>query len=89
MRVVWKAKIEPNAVSIDLFEIRVPAKQFAHPLCVMRQGDDICVWFEVESDNPDAVLRLWSVGTAFGRVPDTDYLGSVIDASGFVWHLYF
>lgn len=88
MRTIWKTKIQPNSKCNGLFAINVPARQGAIPVAVMKQGDDVCVWFEVEPGEPEENLILYCVGTGFGAVPtDCRYVDSVADGP-YVWHFY-
>lgn len=89
MRVIWKAKIKCNAVKDSSFPIMVDATEGAVPITVGKQGDDICVWFEVDPDAKPWTMVLYCIGTGFGRVPNgRTFLGTVIDGD-YVWHLYY
>ena len=57
-------------------------------LSFQKQGDDFCVWYEVdiESGSRD-VIDFMITATGYEVPSGTQYLGTVLDG-GFVWHLY-
>lgn len=88
VKTIWKSVIRPNSVNSEVFEIRVPAKRGARAVSVGLQDGKICVWYEVRPLNEDQDLVLYSVGTGFGKVPDSArFIGTVIEGS-YVWHIY-
>ena len=52
------------------------------------QGDDICLWFEVDATSPARQTTFYIVGTGH-RIPTgaAVYRGSVL-MDEFVWHVY-
>jgi len=89
MKTIHKQVIQPNSESKDVFPIPVPSAKGAKPLCVMRQNEEVCVWYETDDDLPeDSEFILDCTGTGWGTIPDGEYLNSVIDANDFVWHFY-
>jgi len=89
MKTVLKQTIYPNSEAQDFHEIVVAGKPDSYPLCVMMQGTEACVWFEGDIEEEDENFSIFCVGTGHGAVPDKcDYMNSIIDANGFVWHFY-
>lgn len=89
MKKVYKYKIQPDAKDMGMFRIDVPnVPHGARFLHVGVQGDDVCIWLEVDPENRTTTYTLWSVGTGWGTVePFREYLGSVQQGQ-YVWHLY-
>lgn len=88
MKTIWKVKIEPDSVHGEPYPIKVRAKVGSVPLTVMKQGADVCLWFEVDTEAEDGFLTIFCVGTGFGSPPPRRvYLCSVVDGNH-VWHFY-
>jgi len=89
MRTVWKTVIKPDSVRGKPFLIQIPAKMFSIPISVGKQGDEICCWFEVETEYHDAEMNIYCVGTGFGQIPnESKFISTVIDGN-FVWHFFY
>ena len=60
----------------------------AIPLCVQMQGNNICMWCDVKTDNPIVKRKFCIVGTGHEK-PDGlgTYIGSVFPHP-FVFHIY-
>lgn len=84
MRTIWKYELEIT----DHQQIKMPGP--AVPMAVMKQGNRVCLWAEVDPSLKDNIYEVFIVGT--GRpVPqfsNAKYTGSVIDGP-FVWHVWF
>jgi len=64
------------------------------PLCVMAQGNDVCMWvqathedFPASKDAPYSIRRVFQAFFTGVRVKG-DYVGSCITEDGLVWHVY-
>lgn len=85
---IWKSAIQCNSHRGRPYEIKVPARKGARAISVALQGEDVCVWFEVDPTEDLADLVLYCVGTGWGTVPVRGrFLGTVVQGE-FVWHLY-
>ncbi len=88
MKTIWKAKIQPDSIKGGIFEIDITAPTGARAISVGLQNGFVMVWFEIDPDKPLGRLRLYSVGTGFGRVPDNArFIGTIIDGP-YIWHIY-
>jgi hypothetical protein len=61
-----------------------------NPLCVQRQGGAICIWAEVDTDQPNRKLTIFIRGTGHA-MPDEahEYIGTVQMMDGnLVWHIF-
>jgi hypothetical protein len=59
------------------------------PLAVAMQGESMCMWVEVNVDDPvrsERHFRVFPTGAIIDRSP-RQHVGTVIHA-GFVWHIY-
>ncbi len=87
-KTIWKAVIQPNSERGKPYLIGVEARWGARAISVGKQGDNVCVWFEVDPDAPKDTMLLYCIGTGFGIVPtNCRFLGTVIDGP-YVWHFY-
>lgn len=88
---VWKAVIQPNSTKDQYHAIQVKTKKGAWPISVGKQGDSVCVWFEVDDkEKKEEDMILYCVGTGFGQVPEPEvaqFFGTVVDGP-YVWHFY-
>lgn len=54
-------------------------------------GAGPCIWYEVDDDVDEIELQIICIGTGW-ELPETlkylDYIGTVQDGLGFVWHYY-
>jgi hypothetical protein len=87
MKTVWKARIKPNSIHNDTYEIRIPAKSKSKALSVGLQDGHVCCWFTADTDDEDKDLILYCVGTGFGKVPRWTFVGTVVDGS-YIWHFF-
>lgn len=88
MNTIWKAEIRPNARKYGpTWEIEVPAPRGSRAISVALQDGRPTVWFEVDMEQPEGRLRLYSVGTGFGPLPNGRFIGTIIEGE-FVWHIY-
>ena len=89
MKTVWKFPISCNSVKNAQYQIFLQMPRGAEPLCVMHQPmSGVCIWAEVDPEQPIERRRFWCIGTGHGAVPENaKYLGSVVE-NDYVWHLY-
>ena len=55
------------------------------------QKDELCVWMEVDTEQPIVNRILEFAGTGWeitSRFEEAHYIGTVTDSAGFVWHWY-
>lgn len=88
MLTIWKWEIECNSCkgafyTIDVKKVPLGAK----PVSVGLQNDICCVWMEVDTIAPLCTKHLFCVGTGFGSVPSTRFIGTIIE-DPYVWHIY-
>ena len=66
--------------------------QIKRILTVMPQDGWPTVWYEVSDDEPQKVIEIVTIGTGWPMdssiLEEMQYIGSVIDGGGFVWHYY-
>lgn len=64
--------------------------RFVRVLDVQNQGYGAVLWAEVCDDLPITTLKIMSVGTGweFDFPEDTEYIGTIQDFEGYVWHYY-
>lgn len=80
---VWKYPI----TELVLQEHEMP--KGARILTVQRQGEQPCVWAEVDTEAEKATRLLKVVGTGRPEAGDGgQYIGTWQDDLGFVWHLF-
>jgi hypothetical protein len=66
--------------------IEMPAK--ARILSVGNQGDQVCLWAEVDPDSPTLERRVLIAGTGHATPPG-EFIGTVLTNDGsLVWHVY-
>lgn len=82
MRVVHKYTIR-NSLEPQL--VTVPSR--AALLTAAMQGDQICVWFQVEPESPPITHTWLVVGTGHPIVDEARHVGTVFDGA-FVWHIF-
>lgn len=74
----------------DVTKVVMPKN--AKILTVGAQGNDVCIWAEVQSDEEDVIRSFEMFGTGhemdYGRCIKREYLGSAFIESGFVIHVY-
>lgn len=50
------------------------------------------VWYEVSDEEPHKQIEIVAIGTGWPMdnevLKDMEYIGSVIDGGGYVWHYY-
>jgi hypothetical protein len=82
MRAVWKFVLHPNA------NVMMPIG--TKPLSVHAQGDDICLWAEVETEANHEARRFIVVGTGHQVPQDAGaFLGSAfLDDGRYVFHVF-
>ena len=54
-------------------------------------GSGPCVWYEVDDDLKDIEVKIVAIGTGWDLPKEIrfwDYIGTVQDGMGFVWHYY-
>ena len=54
-------------------------------------GSGPCVWYEVDDDLKDIEVNIIAIGTGWElpkEIKFWDYIGTVQDGMGFVWHYY-
>lgn len=81
-RVIYKFKL-------DLMDLQlVSMSRGANVLCAQMQGDDICMWAEVDTDTKKCIRKVFVIGTGH-PVPnlETQYIGTV-QHNNYVWHIY-
>jgi hypothetical protein len=78
MRTIWKYEIFPETV------LGIPKD--GKFLAVQRQGDRVCAWFEVESENEKQMRKFHIVATGH-KVAGTKYLGT-FQFPPLVFHVY-
>jgi len=82
---VWKYELEPGVNEIEL-----PYE--AVPLSVGWQGRNVMMWVLVEHPGGRAKDKrkfLWiGTGHKFERHASPEFVGTVQDPSGFVWHVF-
>ena len=85
MTVIWKIALKP----IDEQEIEVPiGSDF---LCAREQGNEICVWFRCDPDEPNETHKVAIVGTGHPAPESwkTRYLGmAMIHGGELVFHVF-
>ena len=82
VRTVWKFDLELGANAIEVYEgARVVRVGFDG-------GGKRCVWVEVETSRPAAVLELVVVGTGHHIPGDAEHVGSFMEDGYFIWHAY-
>lgn len=89
MRSIWKFKVDPEK------PVEMPAG--ARLLSVAFQGDDLCVWAEVDPDAPKVQRRFTVVGTGhdlpsapgeFVGTAHTDGIAGIFGFGALVFHVY-
>jgi len=83
MKTVYKYKVSGKTV------LSLPRS--AKPVCVAMQGDDLCMWCEVETSRgqENRLFRIFATGEPIPQDMGIDflYIGTAFDGH-FVWHLY-
>ena len=85
-RVIWKAALLPvNGIATIHTDVN------AKPLTVQLQNGARMIWFETErAPLKTADRQFYVLPTGMADIPDDagNYLGTVQDAEGYVWHIY-
>lgn len=84
MSTIWKVILDTT----DDQRITVP--KGAKFLCIREQHEQVCLWFECDSDAPKDVRRIGIAGTGHEvPTPDGKYLGTAFLMEGqLVLHVY-
>ena len=73
-------------------EVATIKGQIKRILTVMSQEGWPTVWYEVSDEGPRKQIEIVAVGTGWPVDNETlegmEYIGSVIDGGGYVWHYY-
>ena len=73
-------------------EVTTIKGQIKRILTVMSQVGWPTVWYEVSDEEPHKQIEIVAVGTGWPMDDEAlegmEYIGSVIDGGGFVWHYY-
>ncbi len=88
MRTIWKQVVEPNSSRDNPYPISFRAPAGSKAISVGVQQGLVCVWYEVDPDEPMGMLTIYSVGTGFGAVPPKAEFFGTVQHNGFVWHFY-
>ena len=71
-------------------EIAELTGHFTRGLTVQAQNGMPHIWIEIDEESPEVTISVVAVGTGW-EIPDElceNYLGSVQDGFGYVWHYY-
>lgn len=82
MRAVWKF---PLALTADPQILEAPGLEW--PLHLDRQGDQLCLWCEVDTEMRPRRIAVQVYGTGHPIPRFDSYIGSIVD-DPYVWHLY-
>jgi hypothetical protein len=84
-------KIYKNALGLD-GEITTIKGKIKRILTAQFQPDSgPCVWYEVDDDLKDIEVKIIAIGTGWElpkEIKFWNYIGTVQDGMGFVWHYY-
>lgn len=84
MKQIWKAELHHGAN-------QVPMPEGAFVMSAKEQAGNLFVWFEGAPKHDLLERTVWVVGTGEDIGPEitlSHYVGTVVMADGFVWHVY-
>lgn len=90
MRRIYKYPLQERLGGITVVTARINRL-----LSVLNQpGTGNCLWCEVDDDADEAKITILTIGTGIEYDPEVldaehwEYIGTAIDAHGYVWHYY-
>lgn len=90
MLTIWKYELS----SIGVNEVEMPKSSIVRHVGISPTGimDSLCVWCEVNTENPLVKEQFYVVGTG-QEIPKNifnacTFVGTAITDDGFVWHVY-
>ena len=86
--VVWKFRMELDAIKDDVLEHCLEMPADAMVLDVQFQDNGIYLWVLVDTDSEKKEYKFYSVGTGWGNVPEGLYYTGTVQQFGYVWHLF-
>lgn len=84
-KTVWKHAL---AITDGPQELMLP-RRLARVVLVAMQHGELCVWFEVNPDEPKYMRYFAVYGTGHSVAEDSVHIGSVVTKEGaLVWHVF-
>jgi hypothetical protein len=84
-------KIYKNTLGLDGEITTINGKIKKILTAQFQPGSGPCVWYEVDDELKDVEVKIIAIGTGWElsrEIKFWDYIGTVQDGMGFVWHYY-